>query len=56
MLINLVTGLINAIMIVTSAAGLPIQLLPLVPSFIGASVSIVMAIGITKLIIGWGNN
>ena len=56
MLINIVTSLTNAIIIVSSATSLPVQLLAFVPSFIGASVSIVFAIGVTKLIIGWGNS
>lgn len=56
MIVNLVTGLINAFLIVFSSISVPVQLLPLVPSFIGASVSIVLGIGITKLIIGWGNS
>lgn len=56
MIVNLVTGLINALVMVVASISVPIQLLPLVPSFIGASVSIVFGIGITKLIIGWGNS
>lgn len=56
MVINLVTGLINALVIVSSAVSLPTQLLLFVPSFIGASITIVLGIGITKLILGWGNS
>lgn len=56
MVINLVTGLINALVIVSSAVSLPTQLLLYVPSFIGASITIVLGIGITKLILGWGNS
>ena len=56
MVINLVTGLINALVIVSSAVSLPPQLLMYVPSFIGASITIVLGVGITKLILGWGNS
>ena len=56
MVINLVTGLINALVIVSSAVSLPPQLLLYVPSFIGASITIVLGVGITKLILGWGNS
>lgn len=56
MIINLVTGLTNAILIVTSATSLPLKLLAFVPSFIGASITIVLAVGIVKLILGWGNS
>lgn len=56
MVVNLVSGLINALLIVSSACSLPVHLLPYVPSFIGASITIVFGIGITKLILGWGNS
>lgn len=52
---NLVTGLINAVIIVQQSVSLPLSILPYVPSFIFTSISIVVAIGIIKLIIGWGN-
>ena len=56
MVVNLVSGLVNALVIVTSSIQLPIQLLLYVPSFIGASITVVLAVGIVKLIIGWGNS
>ena len=55
-IVNLVSGLINAILIVFSSVEIPLKLIAFVPSFISASVTIVIAVGITKLIIGWGNS
>lgn len=52
---NFITGLINAIVIVTQATSIPLQLLVYVPSFIFTSITIVLAIGVVKLIVGWGN-
>lgn len=56
MVVNLVSGLVNAILIVSSSIQLPIRLLLYVPSFIGASITLVLAVGVIKLIIGWGNS
>ena len=52
---NIITGLINAIMIVTQATSIPLRLLVYVPSFIFTAISIVLAVGVIKLIVGWGN-
>lgn len=54
-LTNIITGMINAIVIVTQATAIPLQLLVYVPSFIFTSITIVLAIGVVKLIVGWGN-
>lgn len=56
MVVNLVTGLVNALLIVSSAVTLPPQLMALVPSFISASITLVLGVGIVKLIVGWGNS
>lgn len=56
MVVNLVSGLVNAIIIVTSATSLPLQLMTLVPSFISASITLVLGVGVIKLIVGWGNS
>lgn len=56
MIINIVTGLVNALLIVASSLAVPVGLLPYVPSFIAASITIVLGVGVVKLIIGWGNN
>lgn len=56
MIINIVTGLVNAMLILASSLAVPAGLLPYVPSFIGASITIVLGIGVIKLIIGWGNS
>lgn len=53
---NFITGLINAIVIVTQSTAIPLQLLVYVPSFIFTSITIVVAIGIVKLLVGWGNS
>lgn len=53
---NFITGLINAIFIITTATSIPLQLLVYVPSFIFTAITIVVAIGVVKLIVGWGNS
>ncbi len=56
LVVNTISSLINAIVIVTQASTVPLQLLAYVPSVIGASITLVVAIGIVKLLLGWGNS
>lgn len=56
MLTNIVTGMYNAIVIVSQSMSLAYVLIPYIPSFIATSIYIVVAIGIIKLILGWGNS
>lgn len=56
MIINLISSMTNAVLIISSACSLPVQLLAFVPGIVGASITIVFAVGIVKLILGWGNS
>lgn len=53
---NVVTGIVNAYFIIQNSVSLPIAILPYVPSFVFTSITIVVAVGVIKLIIGWGNS
>lgn len=53
---NMVGSLLNATMLIANSPAFTATLLGQVPAVIGASISMVLAIGIVKLILGWGNS
>lgn len=55
LVVNTISSLINAVVIVTQATSVPVQLLSYVPAVIGASITLVVGIGVIKLLVGWGN-
>lgn len=55
MITNFFSSLITAIDIVSQAALMPPMLLAYVPAFIGSCIAMVLAVGVIKLIVGWGN-
>ena len=56
LVVNTISSLINAIVVVTQATTVPLQLISYVPAVIGASITLVVAIGVIKLVLGWGNS
>lgn len=56
LVVNSISSLINAIVVVTQATTVPLQLISYVPAVIGASITLVVAIGVIKLVLGWGNS
>lgn len=52
---NILSGIINLLKIVSMALPLPSFLVAFVPGIIGSCILAVLAIGVGKLIIGWGN-
>lgn len=55
MVTNFFSSLITAIDIVSKAALMPPMLLAYVPAFIGSCIAMVLAVGVIKLLVGWGN-
>lgn len=53
---NMLSSLVNAILIITQSVSVPLQLLSYVPAVIGSAITIVVSIGVIKLLIGWGNS
>lgn len=53
---NLVTSLLQAILILFNSLSLPVTVASWVAPVIGSSVIVVGAIAIIKLIVGWGNS
>ncbi len=53
---NLVASLLQAILVLGTSAGVPLIVSTWVAPVIGASVVVVGAIAIIKLIVGWGNS
>ena len=56
LVVNSISSLINAIVVVTQATTVPLQLISYVPAVIGASITLVVGIGVIKLVLGWGNS
>lgn len=56
LVVNTISSLINAIVVVTQATTVPLRLISYVPAVIGASITLVVAIGVIKLVLGWGNS
>lgn len=52
---NMISGIITLLQILVNMVSLPTKLLNWVPGVIGSSILIVAAIGVAKLIAGWGN-
>lgn len=53
---NIVSGTLTVLSILPSIVALPFTLGPFVSSLIYASMGIVVALGVVKLILGWGNS
>ena len=52
---NLIDSLLTLLSVLVQAITLPPILIGFVPGIIGASISAVVAIGVAKLLLGWGN-
>lgn len=55
-LTNVLGSLLNAILLIANLPSFTATLIGQVPAIIGASISIVLAIGVVKLVLGWGNS
>ena len=53
---NMVSSLLNATLLIANLPSFTTTLIGQVPAIIGASISIVLAIGVVKLVLGWGNS
>lgn len=53
---NTVSSLLNATLLIANLPSFTATLIGQVPAIIGASISIVLAIGVVKLVLGWGNS
>lgn len=53
---NMVTSLLNASMLIANLPSFCATLIGQVPTIIGASITMVLAIGVVKLVLGWGNS
>lgn len=56
LLSNLLSSMFQAIQIVTQVPVAGVTLIPFVPAVLGTCITIVLAVGIVKLILGWGNS
>lgn len=56
MISNMFSGLITMINVLVQTITIPFSLSTLVPSFVYTCIGIVSAIGIVKLLVGWGNS
>lgn len=55
-LTNVLGSLLNATLLIANLPSFTATLIGQVPAIIGASISIVLAIGVVKLVLGWGNS
>lgn len=46
----------QAIQIITEIPSSAFRLIPFVPAVIGSCITIVVAVGVIKLVLGWGNS
>ncbi len=53
---NIIDSTLNAALLIANIPSFLIYLSGFVPSIIGASIMIVLAVGVVKLILGWGNS
>lgn len=53
---NMVSSLLNATLLIAHLPSFTTTLIGQVPAIIGASISIVLGIGVVKLVLGWGNS
>lgn len=53
---NVVSSLLNAVLLIGNLPSFMEVLIGFVPPIIGASLTAVLAIGIVKLVLGWGNS
>lgn len=54
-IINLIESILTATTIIAQLPPLSVELAGVVPSFLGACILSVVAIGVLKLLVGWGN-
>lgn len=52
---NMVSSMLNAFTLIQSTILFTAELPAYLPGILGASVSIVVALGLLKLVLGWGN-
>ena len=52
---NIINSTLNATLLIANLPAFTATLIGFLPPAIGASVSIVLAVGIVKLVLGWGN-
>lgn len=52
---NMISGILTLLNILISMMGIPARLTFLVPGVVGSCIIAVAAIGVAKLIAGWGN-
>ena len=55
-LTNVLGSLLNATLLIANLPSFTATLIGQVPAIIGASICIVLAIGVVKLVLGWGNS
>lgn len=53
---NTVSSLLNASLLIANLPSFCATLIGQVPAILGASITMVLAIGVVKLILGWGNS
>ena len=53
---NLVSSTLLAIQVISLSLAIPVWLVGFVPAVIGSCIVVVAAIGVIKLILGWGNS
>lgn len=54
--LNFITSMVQAVALLTSAVGFPVQIIGWMPMIVGTSITIVVAIAVVKLLVGWGNS
>lgn len=53
---NFCSSMFQAIQIITEIPSSAFRLIPFVPAVIGSCITIVVAVGVIKLVLGWGNS
>lgn len=54
-ILNMVSSLLNATTLIANLPTFCATLIGQVPAIIGASITMVLGIGVVKLVLGWGN-
>lgn len=53
---NLISSTLLAIQVISVSLAIPVWLVGFVPAVIGSCIIVVAAIGVLKLVLGWGNS
>lgn len=53
---NVINSTLNAVLLIGNLPTFLLYLVGFVPPVIGASISVVLAVGVVKLLLGWGNS